>query len=169
MTKHDILTILIQQARANGFEFRKWFQRDFEGQWTSLEAAVDRLTFGRSYYSLLFSHQFACCFWKRGSQISFVVPSSTYTRRDKSGKIVTITRKAFTRRTVKADVWKYHLREMAAQDEPLHYIRRFLLIEEDLHQKKNAAPQRLDAAASKPGKAPRADDHAYSKEVSRNR
>jgi hypothetical protein len=169
MTKHDILTILIQQARSNGFEFRKWFQRDFENEWTSLEAAVDRLAFGRSYYSLLFSHPFACSFWKRGSQISFVVPSASYTRRDKSGKIVIITRKAFTRRTVKADVWKYHLREMAAQEEPLHYIRRFLMIEEDLHQTKKVSAQRIGAAASKPDRTSRTTAQAYSQEASRNR
>jgi hypothetical protein len=139
MTKRDILSILIRQARQNGFEFRKWFQDKVEAHWTTFDDAVDHLAAGRRYYTLLFSHEFARCFWKRGSQISFVVPAASYTRRDKSGRIVTITRKAFTRRTVKADVWKYHLREMAAQEEPLRYIRRFLMIEEDLQQTKSFA------------------------------
>jgi hypothetical protein len=31
-----------------------------------------------------------------------------------------------------ADAWRYHLKEMAIADEPLRYIRKFLLIEEDL-------------------------------------
>ena len=78
-------------------------------------------------------------FWKQGSQISFVVPAASYTRRDKEGRIVTVTRKPFTRRTLKADVWKYHLREMAAHDEPLRYIRRFLVIEGDVQQSKSVA------------------------------
>jgi hypothetical protein len=134
MTKQEILRILIRQARANGFEFRKWYQTGLDSPWTSFDEAIESLAEGRRYYALLFSHEFVRYFWKQGSQISFIVPSANYTRRDKTGRIVTITRKAFTRRTVKADVWKYHLREMAVHDEPLRYIRRFLMIEEDLEQ-----------------------------------
>ncbi|HEX3940713.1 MAG TPA: hypothetical protein VHX11_04435 [Acidobacteriaceae bacterium] len=132
MTKQDLLRIIIRQARTNGFEFRKWFQQRLEQPWINFDSAVNLLAEGRCYYTLLFSHDFVRCFWKQGAQISFVVPSGSYTRRDKEGRIVTVYRKAFTRRTVKADVWKYHLREMAAQEEPLRYIRRFLMIEEDL-------------------------------------
>lgn len=134
MTKQDILRILIRQARANGFEFRRWFQTKIESPWKSFDDAVKLLAEGRRYYALLFSHEFVRCFWKQGVQMSFVVPSASYTRRDKNGRLVTVQRKAFTRRTTKADVWKYHLREMAAQEEPLRYIRRFLMIEEDLNQ-----------------------------------
>jgi hypothetical protein len=137
MTKQDVLRVLIRQARANGFEFRKWFQARIDATWTSFDDAVDLLAQGKRYYALLFSHEFVRCFWKQGSQISFIVPSASYTRRDKNGHVVTITRKAFTRRTVKADVWKYHLREMAVHEEPLRYIRRFLMIEEDLKQTKS--------------------------------
>lgn len=139
MTKQEILGILIRQARANGFEFRKWFQTKLEEPWTSFDDAVLLLSRGRRYYALLFSHDFVCCFWKQGAQISFVVPSASYTRRDKNGHIVTVNRKPFTRRTTKADVWKYHLREMAAAEEPLRYIRRFLMIEEDLKQNSSVA------------------------------
>ncbi len=137
MTKQDILRILIRQARGNGFEFRKWFQNKIEQPWTTFDAAVDLLASGKRYYTLLYSHEFVRSFWKQGAQMSFVVPSASYTRRDKNGKIVTIKRKAFTRRTVKADVWKYHLREMVVQEEPLRYIRRFLMIEEDLQEAKS--------------------------------
>jgi hypothetical protein len=139
MTKQDILRILIRQARANGFEFRKWFQAKIDSDWTSFDNAVSLLADGRRYYALLFSHEFVRCFWKQGVQMSFVVPSASYTRRDKDGRLVTVKRKAFTRRTTKADVWKYHLREMAAQEEPLRYIRRFLMIEEDLNQTDSVA------------------------------
>jgi hypothetical protein len=139
MTRQELLRIVIRQARANGFPFRKWFQTAIDPSWDSFDDAVELLCHGRRYYSLLFAHEFARAFWKQGSQISFVVPAASYTRRDKEGRIVTVTRKPFTRRTLKADVWKYHLREMAAQDEPLRYIRRFLATEGDVQQSKSVA------------------------------
>jgi hypothetical protein len=139
LTRQELLRTAIRHARANGFEFRRWFQRAIDPSWTSFEEAVELLAQGRRYYALLFAHEFGRAFWKQGSQISFVVPAASYTRRDKEGRIVTVTRKAFTRRTLKADVWKYHLREMAAHDEPLRYIRRFLVIEGDVQQSKSVA------------------------------
>jgi hypothetical protein len=139
MTRLELLRIVVRQARANGFPFRKWFQTAIDPSWTSFDDAVEMLAQRRRYFSLLFAHEFARAFWKQGSQISFLVPSATYTRRDKDGQIVTVTRKPFTRRTLKADVWKYHLREMAVHDEPLRYIRRFLVIEGDVQQSKSVA------------------------------
>ncbi len=139
MTRQELLRIVIRQSRANGFQFRRWFLTAVDPSWNSFEDAVDMLAQGRRYYALLFAHEFARAFWKQGSQISFVVPAATYTRRDKEGRIVTVSRKPFTRRTLKADVWKYHLREMAAHDEPLRYIRRFLVIEGDVQQTKSVA------------------------------
>ena len=139
MTRQELLRIVVRQARANGFQFRKWFQGAIDPSWTSFEDAVERLAQGRRYYALLFAHEFGRTFWKQGSQISFVVPAATYTRRDKDGQIVTVSRKPFTRRTLKADVWRYHLREMAAHDEPLRYIRRFLVIEGDVQESKSVA------------------------------
>jgi hypothetical protein len=139
MTRQELLRIVIRQARSNGFLFRKWFQVAVDPSWTNFGDAVELLAKGRRYYSLLFAHEFARSFWKQGAQISFIVPAASYTRRDKEGRIVTVTRKPFTRRTLKADVWKYHLREMAAHDEPLRYIRRFLIIEGDVQQSKSVA------------------------------
>jgi hypothetical protein len=139
MTRQELLRIVVRQARANGFAFRKWFQAAIDPSWGSFDEAVELLSQGRRYYVLLFAHEFARAFWKQGSQISFLVPSASYTRRDKDGHIVTVTRKPFTRRTLKADVWRYHLREMAAHDEPLRYIRRFLVIEGDVEQTKSVA------------------------------
>jgi hypothetical protein len=139
MTRQELLRIIVRQARVNGFQFRRWFLAAVDPSWNSFDDAVDLLAQGRRYYSLLFAHEFARAFWKQGSQISFVVPAATYTRRDKEGRIVTVSRKPFTRRTLKADVWKYHLREMAAHDEPLRYIRRFLVIEGDVQQTKSVA------------------------------
>jgi hypothetical protein len=139
MTRQDLIRTVVRQARVNGFQFRKWFQTAIDPSWTSFDDAIELLAQRRRYYALLFAHEFARAFWKQGSQISFVVPAATYTRRDKDGQIVTVSRKPFTRRTLKADVWRYHLREMAAHDEPLRYIRRFLVIEEDVQQTKSVA------------------------------
>jgi hypothetical protein len=139
MTRQELLRGVIRQARANGFPFRRWFQSAIDPSWVSFEKSVELLCHGRRYYALLFAHEFARGFWKQGAQISFVVPAATYTRRDKDGRIVTVTRKPFTRRTLKANVWKYHLREMAAHDEPLRYIRRFLNIEGDVPKSKSVA------------------------------
>src|SRR6204780_4729801 len=139
MTRQELLRIVIRQARANDFQFRKWFQKAIHPSLTSFDDAVELLARGRRYYALLFAHEFGRAFWKQGSQISFVVPAATYTRRDKDGQIVTVTRKPFTRRTLKADVWKYHLRERAVHDDPLRYIRRFLVIEGDVQPSKSVA------------------------------
>jgi hypothetical protein len=78
------------------------------------------------YYALIFSHEFAQAFWKAGARMKFVVPSATYSRLNGKGEVQTIKRKPFTRRTVKADVWRYHLREMATSEDPMCYLRRFL-------------------------------------------
>ncbi len=132
MTRLEILQFLILQAKTNGFEFRRWYRRNLETTWTDFETAVATTARGKRYYALLFSHEFAKSFWKPGAQISFIVPGATYTRRNKSGELITVTRQAFTRRTLKADAWRYHLKEMALAEEPLHYIRRFIVRKEDL-------------------------------------
>jgi hypothetical protein len=132
MTREALLRILLSQARNNGFEFRKWFVAHIQPTWPGADEALAILCEGSRFYALVFSHAFARNFWKQGTQMSFTVPSVSYTRRDPAGQIVTVSRKAFTRRTLKADVWRYHLREMALAEDPLRYLRRFLLVEEDL-------------------------------------
>jgi hypothetical protein len=132
MTREGLLRILLSQAKANGFEFRKWFQEQIAPDWPGSKAALKLLCEGSRYYALIFSHSFARCFWKQGAQMSFVVPATSYTKTTPRGEIVTVSRKPFTRRTIKADVWRYHLKEMAAADDPLRYLRRFLPVNEDL-------------------------------------
>ncbi len=127
-----MIELLLLQAKRNGFEFRKWYRSDLQSVWIDFEASVANLARGKRYYSLLFSHDFARHFWKPGGQISFIVPTSTYTRRNKDGEMILVTRKAFTRRTLKTDAWMYHLRQMAAREDPLEYIRRFIVRKEDL-------------------------------------
>jgi hypothetical protein len=132
MTREALLRILLSQARNNGFEFRKWFVTHIQPTWPGADEALAILCEGSRFYALVFSHAFARNFWKQGTQMSFTVPSASYTRRNPEGKIVTVSRKSFTRRTLKADVWRYHLRQMALAEDPLRYLRRFLMVEEDL-------------------------------------
>lgn len=128
MTRKKFLRTIIDQAARNGFDFQHWCGGCTGHPWESEELAVDHLAQGRNYYTLLFSHEFACSFWKQGTRVTFLVPSSTYVMRGKKGTLIEVKRKPHTRRRLKPDAWKYHLREMACSDEPLHYIRRYVLV-----------------------------------------
>jgi hypothetical protein len=132
MNRKDVLSILVHHAKTNGFDFRRWFESKVAREWSGTENAIDELCYGRRYFALLFSHEFARSFWNQGMHISIVVPAATYTRRDSRGAVITVSRRAFTRRTLKPDAWRYHLREMAASDDPLRYISRFLVADGSL-------------------------------------
>jgi hypothetical protein len=131
MTKLELLHLLVGQARANGFEFRKWYITRLGLPWSNPKNALKILTEERRYYVLLFSHDFAQHFWKAGQQITFQVPTQTFQRRKADGTIGTVTRKGYTRRTARDDVWRYHLRELAVAEEPLRYMRRYLRVVDD--------------------------------------
>jgi hypothetical protein len=133
MTRKEILLMLLNQAHDNGFEFRRWYQTNISADWPGAEEAVALLLFESRFYALVFSHDFARSLWKRGAQMNFVVPASTYSRINSKGEIVTVKRKPFTRRTIKADVWKYHLRQMAISEDPIRYLKRFLPTHEELN------------------------------------
>lgn len=126
MNRKEMLRLLLNQAQFNGFEFRRWYQGHVQPMWPGAELALSLLATEGRHYTLLFSHDFARCFWRTGSHISFSVPTTTYSRVNGQGQIVEVTRKPFTRRTVKADVWKYHLRQMAGHEDPIGYLCRFL-------------------------------------------
>jgi hypothetical protein len=132
MTRFELLHLLVAQARANGFEFRKWYIGKLGLPWQTTQQAVENLCAERRYYSLLFSHEFASSFWKPGGRITFQVPTQSFTRRKKDGTIGTVNRKAYTRRSTRDDAWRYHLRELAVAEEPLRYMRRYLRVDEDL-------------------------------------
>ena len=132
MTRFELLHLLVAQARANGFEFRKWYIAKLGLQWQTTRKAVETLCAERRYYALLFSHEFASNFWKAGQRITFQVPAQTFTRRKADGTIGTVNRKPYTRRSARDDAWRYHLRELAVAEEPLRYMRRYLRVEEEL-------------------------------------
>lgn len=151
MTRVELLRALIRQAKANGFEFRKWYASRMTLPWDGFDAAVRTLAEERRYYSLLFAHEFVQSFWKPGSKMVFVVPITTFTRVSKDGPPKIVERRGHTRRTVKPDAWRYHLKEMAVADDPLRYIRRFLLIEEDLAGIQSLADEEISIPAAMTG------------------
>jgi hypothetical protein len=126
MTRHDTLLHLLHLAQSNGFDFQTWFDVNIAAEWTGDENGIALLSTGGRHNALIFSHDFARALWKRGEQMHFTVPGQSYSRVNGKGEVVIINRRAFTRRTIKADVWKYHLREMAVSDDPIFYMKRFL-------------------------------------------
>jgi hypothetical protein len=86
MTRIELLTILVGQARTNGFEFRRWYTTRLSLPWISAEAALTLLDTQRRYYALLFSHEFAENFWKAGTDITFQVPAQSFDRVMKDGR-----------------------------------------------------------------------------------
>ena len=149
MTKQQLIQLLVGQARANGFEFRKWYTGKLGRTWENAQTALEDLARERRYYVLLFSHEFASHFWKAGEPITFQVSKQTFQRRMADGTIGSVNRKSYTRRSSREDVWRYHLRELAVAEEPLRYMRRYLRVEEDLDVEAEAAtvPAHVHAAA----------------------
>ena len=145
MNRKELLRLLINQAQLNGFDFRSWFLAHIQPIWPGAEQALTLLSNEGRHYTLLFSHGFARCFWRTGAQISFMVPSITYPRVNAQGDVVQVTRKPFTRRTIKPDVWRYHLRQMATADDPIDYLCRFLPAPA---QAKLRLPKRAPSSAS---------------------
>jgi hypothetical protein len=148
MTRLELLTVLVARARANGFELRRWYTR-LGLPWISVEAAIALLDQQRRYYALIFSHEFACAFWKAGEEITFQVPAQSYQRRLPNGTLTTVQRKPFQRRSARKDAWLYHLREMAAAEEPLRYLRRYVNIEGEMTDEPASEPAPAGTAAQK--------------------
>lgn len=134
MTRLELLRLLVGQARTNGFEFRKWFTARLGVPWQNVSHALETLSTERRYYALLFSHDFAQSFWKAGEKITFLVPTQTFLRNKPDGSVGTVTRKGYTRRSGREDAWKYHLRELAQQEEPLRYMTRYLKIADEMEE-----------------------------------
>lgn len=139
MTRLELLQLVVARARSNGFELRRWYTARLGLPWISAEAALTLLDTQRRYYALLFSHEFACTFWKPGSDITFEIPAHSFQRRMPDGTLVTVQRKSFIRRSVRRDVWRYHLQHMALAEEPLRYLRKYMHIEEQLDPEAEAA------------------------------
>lgn len=132
MTRFELLQLLVGQARSNGFEFRRWYVSKLGLRWPGTRQAVEMLSAERRYYALLFSHEFASHFWKAGETMTFQVPTQSFVRKMKDGSLGTVQRKGYTRRSTREDAWLYHLKELAAAEEPLKYIRRYLRVEDEL-------------------------------------
>jgi hypothetical protein len=138
MTRLELLKVLVGQARSNGFPFKKWYVSRMGLPWINAEAALELLSTQRRYYALLFSHEFAQNFWRAGERMTFQVPTQTFSRAMPDGSVRVVTRKSYTRRSAREDVWRYHLREMAVAEEPLRYIRRFVRVAEDMEEEEES-------------------------------
>jgi hypothetical protein len=147
MNRKEMLRLLLNQAQFNGFEFRRWFLAHVQPVWPGAEQALSLLAGEGRHYTLLFSHDFARCFWRTGSQMRFLVPTVTYPRVNSLGEVVQVTRKSFTRRTVKPDVWKYHLRQMADAEDPFDYLSRFLAAQGQVRDDDRPTPEPVAAQA----------------------
>jgi hypothetical protein len=157
MTRTELLQIVIGRARANGFEFRRWYTTRLGVPWISSAAALAILETQRRYYALLFSHEFAIAFWKAGEDITFNVPAQSFQRVRPDGSIATVQRKGFTRRSSRRDAWRYHLRQMALAEEPLRYIRKYLNVEDELIEETD--PAVIDQTAEAPSARPSTRSH----------
>jgi hypothetical protein len=76
MNRKEMLRLSLNQAQFNGFEFRRWFQSNVRPLWPGADAAISLLAEEGRYYTLLFSHEFASCFWRTGAHMSFMAPPS---------------------------------------------------------------------------------------------
>ncbi len=132
MSRLQLLQLLVSQARANGFQFKRWYITQLGMPWINPTQAVATLAEHHLYYALLFSHEFATHFWKAGTRITFQVPPQTFTRRLADGRVGIVHRKGFIRRSARENAWRYHLKEMAAAEDPLRYMRRYLRVSEDV-------------------------------------
>ena len=141
MDRNQLLQLLVQQARENGFEFRKWFRAHTARPWVNAEEAVQWLAQGSRAQMLLFSHTFARAFFRGGERLRYIQPAVSYERIMPDGTTQRVMRRAHTRQSNRQDVWLYHLREMAAAREPLRYIRRFLVLDETVSEFAQVAPQ----------------------------
>ena len=132
MTRVDLLRLLLQQARQNGFRFREWYVGRLGLPWTGAEQSIDLLNRERRYYALLFSHDFAQSFWKPGEEMCLEIPAQSFFRRRPDGSLTSVRRKPYFRRRTQTNSWKYHLQKMSLADDPLRYLRRFVRVREDL-------------------------------------
>lgn len=137
MTRSELLQSLIAQARANGFEFRRWFRTHTARPWVSPLDAVEWLAQGSRAHLLLFSHDFARAFFRQGERMRYIQPALAYQRIAADGSVQDVHRRAHTRQSSRPDVWRFHIREMVASEEPLRYIRRYLILEETLQEAHN--------------------------------
>lgn len=134
MTRLELLQIVIGKARENGFDFKRWYIACLRLPWENAHAAMEIVESQRRYYALLFHHEFAQAFWKEGEIMTIQLPTQTFERMMPDGTVKRVERKGAVRRKGRAGVWRYHLGQMAQQEEPLRYVRRFVNAEEEMEE-----------------------------------
>lgn len=132
MTRVELLQILIGKARENGFDFKRWYVACLRLPWENAHAALECVESQRRYYALLFHHDFARAFWKEGEIMTINLPAQAFESLMPDGSVKLIERAGSIRRKGRAGGWRYHLGQMAQQEEPLRYMRRFVNAEEEM-------------------------------------
>jgi hypothetical protein len=73
--------------------------------------------------------------------MTFQVPATKYMiKSPRTGEMIEVQRKPFLRRRTRDEAWLFHLGKMAAVEEPLRYLHRYLVV----------VPQDMAAARKKP-------------------
>lgn len=155
MTRLEFLKLVVARARANGFEFRRWYTSRLGLPWISADAALCLLETQRRYYALIFSHEFAQTFWKPGTEIVIELPLKSFPVCSPDGTVRTVERKPHLRRSLRPDVWRYHLKNMALAEEPLRYLRKYMRVEEQLDPEPEVSGRAKKAKKSESKRAAR--------------
>jgi len=100
MTNEQILRKAIEKAEKNGYKN--------PGYWIPEEV---------SYEKIIFSHDFAKCFW--GEEKKKVIADISWDKVDKKPHEI---------RRIEIPAWKYHLPRIVLEKEPLKYLAQFLKV-----------------------------------------
>ncbi len=163
MTRMELVRHLLHQARANGFELRRWFKTDAAILWPGGDGALEWLCQGTRMHHLLLSHSFAQAFFGGPERLRQVQPATKFERTAPNGVTRTIYRRAHPRSARYDEVWRYHLQRMAATPDPLRYAQRFLVSAEML---KRNPPVINSSITPPPRPEPQYDDELLVREDS---
>lgn len=132
MTRVELLRIVIGRAHENGFDFKRWYITCLREPWENTDMALKVVESQRRYYALLFHHEFAQAFWKKGETLTIHIAAQAFERVMPDGSTKIVERKAHVQRKGRAGGWQHYLMQMALQEEPLRYVRRFVNVEDEI-------------------------------------
>lgn len=123
--KHrDTLVKAVSIAKANGFDIDDSFFTEVEVE----DALFDGM---RSYYNIIFSHEFARAFWTDDTCIDILANDHEEGEFPQEVDLVDtlasgnhpVAGLAISTSSVRIPLWQYNLLQMALSDDPLMYIR----------------------------------------------
>jgi len=114
MKNEQILKKAIEKAVKNGLDIRELGKKD---GWS--ESELDLETLYNSYYSIIFSHDFAKAFWGIGKPV--MIDGQEFYRFKWINIVGEKTDSAYH-----LTAWQYHLQQMVLEEEPIKYLEKFL-------------------------------------------